>query len=222
MGISPTSYLLQNIIDVWSAMLLLQHFTKTCSKCNTLKLFIYFDKRKNSKDGVRSDCKICRLSYHRDYKCKNKEILQERDREYSLNNIDNKRAYNKKYYQDNASRLLKNQNLYYYNNIDEIKKYNRLPHRLLSFINHSNKRRSISKEGNVTTIQLSELKQTAKVCYWCGLSLKNKKVHIDHYIPLSKGGEHTLTNLVVSCQKCNLNKNAKDPIIFANSIGKLF
>jgi len=88
--------------------------------------------------------------------------------------------------------------------------------------NIGHRRRSIKKQGDVTTQQLLELEQNAKVCYWCGISLKNKKVHIDHYVPLSKGGEHTLSNLVVSCSKCNLTKNAKDPIIFAQSIGKLF
>ena len=40
-------------------------------------------------------------------------------------------------------------------------------------------------------------------------------------MPLSKGGEHTLTNLVVSCPTCNLQKNAKDPIEFANKLGRL-
>ena len=60
-----------------------------------------------------------------------------------------------------------------------------------------------------------------KLCPQCNTNLKNKKIHLDHYIPLSKGGEHTLSNLVISCPHCNLSKNAKDPYIFANSIGRL-
>lgn len=64
--------------------------------------------------------------------------------------------------------------------------------------------------------------QKSPNCYWCGELLKNKKVHIDHYVPLSKGGRHIIENLVVSCPKCNLSKGAKDPYHYANIKGKLF
>ena len=87
--------------------------------------------------------------------------------------------------------------------------------------NSKHKRRAIEKKGDVTSSQILELQNNAKTCYWCNVSLKNKNIHIDHYVPLSKGGMHTLNNLVVSCSKCNLTKNAKDPYSFAISIGKL-
>lgn len=64
-------------------------------------------------------------------------------------------------------------------------------------------------------------KKCTKVYYWCSCSLKNKTTHIDHYEPLSRGGAHTISNLVVSCSNCNLRKRAKDPIEFAQSIGRL-
>lgn len=35
-------------------------FMKTCNKCGNLKLIIHFEKRKDSKDGRRNDCKQCR------------------------------------------------------------------------------------------------------------------------------------------------------------------
>jgi len=87
--------------------------------------------------------------------------------------------------------------------------------------NQRHKQRSSKKQGDITASCLLSIQQNAKTCYWCGISLKKVKVHIDHYIPISKGGEHTLSNLVVSCAKCNQNKSAKDPIIFANLIGRL-
>lgn len=34
---------------------------------------------------------------------------------------------------------------------------------------------------------------------------------LDHYIPVSRGGSHQVTNLVLSCLKCNQGK--KDDII---------
>lgn len=87
--------------------------------------------------------------------------------------------------------------------------------------NDGAKRRGNFKKGNVTSEEMINLQKNAITCYWCNIKLHNKVKHIDHYIPISKGGKHTLSNLVVSCANCNLKKSAKDPILFANSIGKL-
>jgi len=41
--------------------------------------------------------------------------------------------------------------------------------------------------------------------------LKHKTMHIDHIIPISRGGKTELNNLVVACGSCNENKRAKTP-----------
>lgn len=60
-----------------------------------------------------------------------------------------------------------------------------------------------------------------KICYWCNTKCADE-YHVDHYQPLSKGGEHRISNLVIACPTCNLRKNAKDPLEFAASVGRLF
>jgi len=62
------------------------------------------------------------------------------------------------------------------------------------------------------------------VCYWCCNRVPTKLCHTDHIIALSKGGSHSIENLVVSCAKCNLRKQAapisewnqqiKEPVLF--------
>lgn len=64
-------------------------------------------------------------------------------------------------------------------------------------------------------------KKQKKVCYWCGRACA-KKFHIDHYKAISRGGKHEAGNLVISCAPCNLSKGAKDPYVFAQSVGMLF
>jgi 5-methylcytosine-specific restriction endonuclease McrA len=59
-----------------------------------------------------------------------------------------------------------------------------------------------------------------KVCHWCGVRCA-RNYHVDHIIPLAKGGAHELTNLCIACPSCNLSKAAKDPIEFAQSLGML-
>jgi hypothetical protein len=46
---------------------------KRCSKCNEIKALNQFCKRKDSKDGYRSDCKDCLKLYRNNYRSKNPE-----------------------------------------------------------------------------------------------------------------------------------------------------
>jgi 5-methylcytosine-specific restriction endonuclease McrA len=46
-------------------------------------------------------------------------------------------------------------------------------------------------------------------CWWC--SKRITKYHIDHRIPLARGGGNGPDNIVISCPKCNLSRGAKLP-----------
>ncbi len=186
---------------------------KVCTECKVEQELSCFSKHKRKKDGLSSQCKSCCKKY--------KDINKEKTAEYYRENKEKRAEYRKQYYKENKEKTAEYQKL----NKDKIVEYNKKYSKTLKgrAINKNNihKRRTVAKEGDVTTNQLSELQSNAKVCYWCNCNLKKAKIHIDHYIPLSRGGEHTLGNLVVSCATCNIKKNAKDPIEFANSIGKL-
>ncbi len=54
-------------------------------------------------------------------------------------------------------------------------------------------------------------------CWWCQKKLK-AVWHVDHRIPLSKGGEHGPANIVISCPTCNVRKNAMMPWEFAGRL----
>jgi 5-methylcytosine-specific restriction endonuclease McrA len=56
-------------------------------------------------------------------------------------------------------------------------------------------------------------------CVYC---MKQKPMTLDHIIPLSKGGAHDVTNAQMVCKSCNSSKCAKDPLVFANTLGLLF
>ncbi len=47
-------------------------------------------------------------------------------------------------------------------------------------------------------------------CFWCRSYVSPKSAHLDHIIPISKGGLHEIENVCVSCAHCNLVKKAKD------------
>ena len=48
-------------------------------------------------------------------------------------------------------------------------------------------------------------------CYLCGDLIPKGHRHVDHIIPISKGGHHRPSNLAVACDGCNLKKHAKMP-----------
>lgn len=81
--------------------------------------------------------------------------------------------------------------------------------------NSANRRARIlsSADGSVTKASLAQLKIDQKgQCFHCSAELDfdtPRKVHLDHYIPLSKGGLHSIDNVVWSCGHCNSTKGAK-------------
>ena len=48
-------------------------------------------------------------------------------------------------------------------------------------------------------------------CYLCGCEVAPADIHIDHVIPLSRGGSHTADNLAVAHSFCNQSKKDKTP-----------
>lgn len=175
---------------------------KICTKCKIEKELCEFYKRKDSVSGYRGICKKCTKV----------------NKEYN-------KKYKSEYYIKNEDEIKKKKAIHYKNNKDAIKKkskeYRESDKGRIVKRNSTHKRRSIKNNGNVKTNDILKLIETTKKCYWCECNIKNKEVHIDHYIPLSKGGKHNIDNLVISCSTCNLRKNAKDPLKFANEIGKL-
>jgi 5-methylcytosine-specific restriction endonuclease McrA len=55
------------------------------------------------------------------------------------------------------------------------------------------------------------------VCYLCGEKIPLGSRHVDHIIPLSRGGSHAAENLAIACARCNTSKGAKTPTEWAGS-----
>ena len=67
----------------------------------------------------------------------------------------------------------------------------------------------LNQLGHLPYNYLDLLKKLYTYCKYCNLDLTINNYHIDHIIPLSKGGLHDFDNLQLICVRCNLSKNNK-------------
>lgn len=82
--------------------------------------------------------------------------------------------------------------------------------------------RELEAEGSFTGDDVAAMfKGQGGRCWYCQANLKKTGYHVDHYIPLSKGGSNDPSNLRLACPTCNLRKSAKMPNEWEGSKGRL-
>jgi 5-methylcytosine-specific restriction endonuclease McrA len=87
---------------------------------------------------------------------------------------------------------------------------------------HRRRERKVASGGSFTQDDLRALlKAQSYRCAYCRADLRKAKRHLDHIQPLALGGANDRTNLQWLCAPCNLSKGARDPIVFAQQMGRL-
>lgn len=154
-----------------------------------------------------------------EYRLANIEAVKNRKAEYYENNKSKIQAKYREYYAENKERILNNSHEYYKNNKEQIllykKQYRQTEQGKLAAKNGRNNRRAREKSACDNTVTSSALKEIAdkqgNKCYFCSIDIdvKSSSSHVEHLTPLSKGGLHSVSNVVWSCASCNLKKNNK-------------
>lgn len=201
---------------------------KRCAACGQDKPKSDFHKNARMADGIRSSCKVCVLAgnrksvlQHHEKRKREKREVYERVKntpEYQTYSKahreatkEAKSAYDREYNRRNSQKKVAQ--------AAEWQKANR--DRRSAITRNYDARRRLKTANGISTADLAAwMSSQKKVCYWCGGKCA-KGFHVDHYVPLSKGGAHEAHNLVIACGPCNLRKNAKDPLDFAREVGRL-
>lgn len=63
------------------------------------------------------------------------------------------------------------------------------------------------------------LQRQKRRCWWCGKNIKGNDYHVDHVIPIARGGSNDIGNLCIACPSCNLKKGAR---LASEAFGRLF
>ena len=61
--------------------------------------------------------------------------------------------------------------------------------------------------------------ETPVACHYCKKVAPGTEMTVDHVIPMSAGGPHDLTNIVVCCPSCNSSKQDKLPEVWLAKTG---
>lgn len=49
------------------------------------------------------------------------------------------------------------------------------------------------------------------ICAYCGDHFAESELTVEHIVPVSRGGQHTWTNVVTACRSCNTRKGNRRP-----------
>jgi len=188
---------------------------RTCTACLTPKPLTDFYKDKSRSDGYSKHCKTCHCATRQAYVIANPEKVKANklawkrtpagkvcEKRYYSNNRDDINTRARQRYADDPEKITERMRNWRIKN----------PEKAKAIMDRGNAKRAerlalapindFTKEQWLATLATFEYR-----CAYCGEG--SNRLEQDHVIPLSKGGNHTASNIVPSCRSCNARKSAK-------------
>jgi len=205
---------------------------KTCTKCGVEKprTAEFFNPRKDSRDGLHGTCRVCHRTYTDSWWDRNRErgnalakawaernaehvkemrdLYHEANRErrnaqiaeWARKNPERMRRLHRDWYRRNKGRCRKNAAAWSAAHPEERESYKR---------NRRARERGNGGSHTGADVRAQYGRQHGR-CYWCGEKV-GRSYHVDHVVPVARGGSNGPENLVISCAHCNQSKNASLP-----------
>lgn len=175
---------------------------KRCTECRQPKPADQFYRQAAAADGLTSQCKECR---------------KKRDRARYVSTRAAALAYQQQYRQTHASEMAqKRKGLYARMTPEQRKRKLANNHRWLRRHPEKNANYVAKRRARIANAPVVELIDRQVVytrdrgtCHLCGKQVAADDFHLDHVVPLVKGGEHSYQNVRVACPTCNAIKGAR-------------
>lgn len=132
-------------------------------------------------------------------------------KKYRLNHLKAVKERKRKYSETHRDMINERQRRWYY-----AKPNKKLSNRAYTF---SRKSGGLLTKETLQIVYEDNIKRFGTLtCYLCLQPIEFGKDHLEHKIPLSRGGTNARDNLDVACSKCNLSKNRKTETEFRNGV----
>lgn len=211
---------------------------KLCISCGIVKEFVTFARRSSAPDGHASYCRECQAVYTKVWREKNAVRVREAKATDYQANRETVRAQHAEYRKANKASIAESKKRwrqgrgeaereywrrYRAANREAIKRYEEKwkganPATYRGIVAHSNNARREAVKSGMTSRELRDwLSYQLMKCAYC-LADCALDFHIDHFVPLARGGKHEHENLRIACPTCNLSKSARDPYEFTESL----
>lgn len=180
--------------------------TKACTKCEQVKPIEQFKKDRRRTSGYGQPCKECYLLYAAKYREDNREQINAGLRTHYANNRDKRIENSRAWANSNPERRLLIELRYRQGHRQETQQRStdwgiRHPERKRL---HKLTRRARTFNNGIFLVKGAELTRLySSNCFYCGSS---SRIEADHIIPVSRGGRHSIGNLLPACRSCNATK----------------
>lgn len=159
------------------------------------------------------------------WRAKNLVRAKEASRDWYARNRERNRSASLQYYHENKEAIRVRSRVWRERTSDirrEKSKEWRLrnPEKVSQYARNARAKRA-NAPGRITPAEAADILNLQRgKCAMCQTKLGSKK-HLDHIIPIARGGANTRRNAQYLCASCNHRKHAKDPIDFAREKGFL-
>lgn len=167
-----------------------------------------------------------RRAKDREWREKNRQRVRERGRDWKRRNADSHRASSRKWRLKNPDKARESSRRRYFENHEARKESDRRwkrnnPIKVMAQVENRRARKRNAPGTHTAAHVTAILLRQGRKCVYCKNRLKGREYHVDHIVPLSRGGSNGPENLQMLCPSCNMKKADKAPEHFARTIGLL-
>jgi 5-methylcytosine-specific restriction endonuclease McrA len=156
-------------------------------------------------------CVECLKESAKKYYEKNKEKMQKKNRDYAKADPVANNERSKKWAEKNPEKMKSIRSKQYYKNpqlrVQQTAEWQKANPDMHQANMNQKRARDLGVKGKVTAEEWTAIKNKyGNICLCCKKPSSERKLTVDHVIPISKGGTHTADNIQPLCHSCNSRK----------------
>lgn len=193
---------------------------KICTGCLSELPTFAFSKSKEGLYGHTSACKTCSNMARKIKRQANPKNIKEYNNKWRQLNLEQARNYQNKWRKSNREKIKEYSAKWYKANTERAAEIAKKTRQKQLLINPERIRERKRKACHKRRLLLADARCDLTLEQWneikafynqrCAFCNKKTKLTQDHFIPVTKGGEHTASNIIPLCQSCNSSKGNRE------------